>query len=146
MKNIHKSVLIWYSPAEMFALVTDVDRYPEFLPWCDHARVRERDDAGMVAEVGIGFGGVRQVFVTRNRHEADRSVAMQLVSGPFSRLEGVWQFLPVGDGQQRACRVELRLEYGFDNRALAGVVGPVFDKIAASLVDAFVRRAEQVYG
>jgi ribosome-associated toxin RatA of RatAB toxin-antitoxin module len=89
---------------------------------------------------------VRQVFVTRNRHEPDRSVSMQLVSGPFSKLDGVWHFLPVGDGTQRACRVELRLEYGFDNRALASVVGPVFDKIASSLVDAFVRRAEQIYG
>ncbi|MCI4440709.1 ribosome-associated toxin RatA of RatAB toxin-antitoxin module [Tibeticola sediminis] len=146
MKNVHKSVLIWYSPAEMFALVTDVERYPQFLPWCDHARVLERDETSMVAEVGIGFGGVRQVFVTRNRHEPDRSVSMQLVSGPFSKLDGVWHFLPVGDGTQRACRVELRLEYGFDNRALASVVGPVFDKIASSLVDAFVRRAEQIYG
>jgi len=146
MKNVHKSVLIWYSPAEMFALVTDVERYPQFLPWCDHARVLERDETSMVAEVGIGFGGVRQVFVTRNRHELDRSVSMQLVSGPFSKLDGVWHFLPVGDGTQRACRVELRLEYGFDNRALASVVGPVFDKIASSLVDAFVRRAEHIYG
>ncbi len=146
MKNVHKSVLIWYSPEEMFALVTDVARYPEFLPWCDHGKVVEQDPAGMVAEVGITFGGIRQIFTTRNDHEHQRAVRMRLLSGPFSRLDGGWQFMPVADGSQRACRVELRLEYGFDNRALAAVVGPVFDRIASSLVDAFVKRAEQVYG
>lgn len=146
MKNVSKSVLIWYSPEEMFALVTDVARYPEFLPWCDHGHVVETDATGMVAEVGISFGGVRQTFVTRNDHEPGRRVGMRLLRGPFSRLDGGWQFVPLGDGAQRACRVELKLQYGFESRALAAVVGPVFDKIAASLVDAFVKRAEQVYG
>ncbi len=146
MKNVSKSVLIWYSPEEMFALVTDVSRYPEFLPWCDHGKVMEADSSGMTAEVGISFGGVRQSFVTRNDHVSGRQIDMRLLSGPFSRLDGGWHFVPLGDGSQRACRVELKLQYGFDNRALAAVVGPVFDKIAGSLVDAFVKRAEQVYG
>lgn len=146
MKNVHKSVLIWYSPAEMYALVTDVVRYPEFLPWCDHGRIVAKDDAGMVAEVGISFSGVRQIFTTRNVHQPDRQVSMALVQGPFSTLDGVWDFIALGDGSQRACRVELRLNYGFSSPALAAVVGPVFDRIAASLVDAFVKRAEQVYG
>lgn len=146
MKSVHKSVLIWYSPQEMFDLVTDVPRYPQFLPWCDHARVLEQTEDGMTAEVGIAFGGIRQSFVTRNTHEAGRRVRMQLIKGPFSQLEGDWHFHPVGDGQQRACRVELTLAYGFDNMALAALVGPVFDRIAASMVDAFVKRAEQVYG
>ncbi|WP_137894182.1 type II toxin-antitoxin system RatA family toxin [Ramlibacter sp. 2FC] len=146
MKNVLKSVLIWYSPEEMFALVTDVARYPEFLPWCDHGLVLEQDEGGMVAEVGISFSGIRQVFTTRNDHVAGRQVRMRLVRGPFSRLEGGWSFSPLGDEGQRACRVELRLDYGFTNKALGTVVGPVFDKIAANLVDAFVKRAEQVYG
>ena len=145
MKKISKSVLIWYSSEEMFALVTAVDQYPEFLPWCDRARVVEEDNAGMVAEIGIAFGGIRQSFVTRNTHEAGRRVQMRLVKGPFSRLEGDWNFLPVGDGTQRACKVELKLNYGFDSMALAAVVGPVFGRIAGSLVEAFVKRAEQVY-
>jgi ribosome-associated toxin RatA of RatAB toxin-antitoxin module len=146
MKNVNKSVLIWYSPEEMFALVTDVARYPEFLPWCDHGKVMAQDAQGMVAEVGISFGGIRQVFTTRNDHVPGRVVNMRLLQGPFSQLDGGWHFVPLGDGTQRACRVELKLNYGFDNRALAAVVGPVFDKIAASLVDAFVKRAEHVYG
>jgi len=146
MKNIHKSVLIWYSPEEMFRLVTDVDRYPEFLPWCDHAQVQSHTEDGMVAEIGIALAGLKQAFTTRNTHIKGRSVQMQLVDGPFSRLSGGWTFSPVGDGSQRACKVELELHYGFSSAALSAIVGPVFDKIAASLVDAFVQRAEQVYG
>jgi ribosome-associated toxin RatA of RatAB toxin-antitoxin module len=146
MKNIHKSVLIWYTPEEMFRLVTDVARYPEFLPWCDRARVLETDNQGMLAEVGISVGGIQQTFTTRNEHVEGRSVGMSLVQGPFSKLSGVWRFSPVGDGTQRACKVELELQYAFSSKTLAAIVGPVFDKIAASMVDAFVKRAEAVYG
>ncbi len=146
MKSVHKSVLIWYDAQEMFQLVIDVPRYPEFLPWCDHARVLSETETGMTAEVGIAFKGVKQSFVTRNEHVAGREVRLHLVSGPFSNLEGDWRFTPVGEGGQRACRVDLKLNYGFSSRLLATVVGPVFDRIAANLVDAFVKRAEQVYG
>jgi ribosome-associated toxin RatA of RatAB toxin-antitoxin module len=146
MKNIHKSVLIWYTPEEMFRLVTDVARYPEFLPWCDRARVLETDNQGMLAEVGISVGGIQQTFTTRNEHVEGRSVGMSLVQGPFSKLSGVWRFSPVGDGTQRACKVELELQYGFSSKTLAAIVGPVFEKIAASMVDAFVKRAEAMYG
>lgn len=146
MKHVHKSVLIWYSPAQMFALVTDVRRYPEFLPWCDQARVLEATGEGMTAEVGISFAGLRQRFTTRNQHRTDAEVGMTLVEGPFSRLEGTWRFLPVGDGSTQACRVEFDLRYGFSSAALSTLVGPVFDRIANTLVDAFVKRAQQVYG
>ena len=146
MKTVNKSVLIWYSPAEMFTLVTQVEQYPQFLPWCDHARLLESDAQGVLAEVGIALSGLRQTFTTRNTHVQDRSVHMHLVRGPFSRLEGEWRFLPVGQGTERACRVELTLQYGFDSGALATLVGPIFDRIANSMVEAFVARAEQVYG
>ena len=150
MKNVNKSVLIWYSPAEMFALVTDVARYSEFLPWCDQTKVLEQDSSGMTAEVGMTFGGLKKSFVTRNTHsEMDnggKQVSIRLIKGPFSRLEGHWRFHPVGDGKQRACRIELQLDYGFESAALAAVIGPVFDRIASSMVDAFIKRAEQVYG
>jgi ribosome-associated toxin RatA of RatAB toxin-antitoxin module len=150
MKTVRKSVLIWYSAQEMFDLVTDPERYPQFLPWCSHARVISRDEQGMEAELGLAFMGVRQSFVTRNEHIAHasgmREERIHLVSGPFSKLEGLWQFIPVGEAGERACRVELTLDYGFSNALLARLVGPVFDKIATSLVDAFVQRADQVYG
>lgn len=146
MKTVHKSVLIWFSPEEMQALVTDVGRYSEFLPWCDHAHVLEHDASGMTAEIGIALGGIRQTFTTRNSHAVPGVVSMQLVKGPFSALSGQWTFHPLGDGSQRACKVELRLSYGFASTTLAALVGPVFDKIAGSLVDAFVKRAADVYG
>ncbi len=146
MKTVSKSVLIWYSPEEMFSLVTGVDQYPQFLPWCDRAQVLERDGSSMLAEIGIALSGLRQSFVTRNTLEPGRRVQMRLVKGPFSRLDGDWQFHAVGDGSQRASRVELKLHYGFSNKVLAGLVGPVFDRIAATMVDAFVKRAQQVYG
>jgi ribosome-associated toxin RatA of RatAB toxin-antitoxin module len=146
MKTVHRSVLIWYSADEMFKLVTDIPQYPKFLPWCDHARVLESDAEGMKAEIGIAFGGIRQGFVTRNRHVAGRRVDMKLIEGPFSDLDGRWCFTSVGDEGQRACKVDLDMNYGFKSTALAAVVGPVFDRIAGSLVDAFVKRAEQVYG
>ena len=146
MKTVHKSVLIWYSAAEMFALVTDVARYPEFLPWCDQASVVEETVNGMTAKIGISIVGIRQSFTTRNTHQADRRVTLELVNGPFSSLDGTWEFSPVGDGTQRACKVDLMLRYDFDSIALATLVGPVFGKIAGSLVDAFVKRASVVYG
>ena len=146
MKTVHKSVLIWYSAEEMFALVTDVPSYPAFLPWCDQASVLTEDEAGMTARVGIAFGGIKQGFTTRNTHVAGRRVHLQLIDGPFSKLEGHWEFTPVGAAGQRACKVDLTLQYDFDNFALAALVGPVFGKIAGSLVDAFVKRASQVYG
>ena len=146
MKTVTKSVLIWYSRAEMYVLVTDVDQYPKFLPWCDRARVVTSDETGMTAEIGISFSGIRQTFTTRNHHVAGREVRMKLVDGPFSSLDGGWKFSPVGPAGQRACKVGLEMHYGFKNAALAAMVGPVFDKIAGNLVDAFVKRAEQVYG
>lgn len=146
MKSVHKSVLIWYSAEEMFALVTDIDSYPKFLPWCDHAHASINEDQSVSAEIGISFGGIRQTFSTLNHHVTGRQVAMKLVHGPFSELAGEWNFTPLGDEAQRSCRVELSLSYGFTNATLGKLVGPVFDKIAASMVEAFVKRAEQVYG
>ena len=146
MKTIQKSVLLWHSAHEMFALVTDVQHYPEFLPWCDHSEVMEREAGSMVAKVGMSIGGLRQSFTTSNTHVEDRQVLLRLVDGPFSHLEGCWDFTPLGDGSQRACKVEFRLTYGFSSATLAKLVGPVFDKIAGSLVDAFVKRADEVYG
>ena len=146
MKTVNKSVLIWYSAAEMFSLVTDVASYPQFLPWCNAASVVEEDAHGMTAQVGLSLAGLKKSFTTRNTHVKDRQVSLQLVDGPFSKLDGRWDFVPVGSAGERACKIEFSLRYDFDSVTLAAVVGPVFDKIAGSLVDAFVKRAAQVYG
>ena len=100
----------------------------------------------MTARVGMSIGGLRQSFTTRNLHQPGRQVRMELVEGPFSRLDGCWDFTPLGEQDQRACKVEFRLSYDFSSGALSALVGPVFERIAGSLVDAFVKRAHQVYG
>jgi ribosome-associated toxin RatA of RatAB toxin-antitoxin module len=146
MKTVHKSVLIWHSAPQMFALVADVARYPEFLPWCSSGQVLEETSQGMVASIGMSLGGIKKSFTTRNLHVPNERIQLALVDGPFSHLEGTWDFKPVGQSDMSACKVEFTLNYGFSSHTLAALVGPVFDKIAGSLVDAFVKRADQVYG
>ncbi|TAK97607.1 MAG: type II toxin-antitoxin system RatA family toxin [Aquabacterium sp.] len=157
MKHVHKSVLLWYSPREMYGLVTDVQAYPQFLPWCDRAEVVQIHEDGMTARVHIAFAGVHQAFTTRNVNEPNVSVTMHLVDGPFSKLEGTWRFTPLQKPGQAvdapadpadapACKVEFSLSYAFSSRALSLVVSPVFDRIANTFVEAFVKRAEQVHG
>jgi ribosome-associated toxin RatA of RatAB toxin-antitoxin module len=149
MKHVKKSVLLWYSAREMYSLVTAVEDYPQFLPWCAQAEVLERGGEGMKVRLTLAYAGIRHAFTTRNAHVADRSVLVGLVDGPFSLLDGRWQFLPLGGesgAPERACKVELDMSYAFSSPALERVVSPVFDRVANTLVDSFVRRAEQVYG
>ncbi|WP_425259593.1 type II toxin-antitoxin system RatA family toxin [Rubrivivax sp. RP6-9] len=148
MKHVKKSVLLWYSPREMYDLVTGVESYPSFLPWCDKAEVLERHDTGMTARLGLAYMGVRHAFTTRNVHVAGQSVDVTLVDGPFSLLEGVWVFNALGRPglEAQACKIEFDLRYAFSSKALETVVSPVFDKVANTFVDCFVKRAEVVYG
>lgn len=157
MKHVRKSVLLWHSARQMYDLVTQVRAYPQFLPWCDHAEVIEEDEQGMTARLGLAFSGLRHAFTTRNRHEPGRGVTVDLVDGPFSVLQGSWRFTPVGgtvadgaqgldDAEPPACRVELDLRYALNAGPLEVVLSPVFDRVANTLVDSFVQRAEVVYG
>jgi ribosome-associated toxin RatA of RatAB toxin-antitoxin module len=158
MKRVHKSVLLWYSPREMYDLVIAVDRYPQFLPWCDRAEVLAQTPDAMTARLHLAYAGVRHAFTTRNQHVPEQSVLVQLIDGPFSMLDGLWQFLPIGHpgaaaagaeqpaASQQACRIEFQLDYAFASKPLEAVLSPVFDKVADTLVDRFVQRAEQVYG
>ena len=157
MKHVKRSVLLWYSARQMYDLVTRVQAYPEFLPWCDRAEVLEESENGMTARLGLAISGLRHAFTTRNLHEAGRLVSVELVDGPFSKLEGRWAFTPVGgtpadggdagDGAEAAaCRVELDLRYALSAGPLEIVLSPVFDRVANTLVDCFVQRAEAVYG
>lgn len=148
MKHVAKSVLLWYSPREMYDLVTGVGDYPRFLPWCDSAQVVEQHDDGVTARMGLAYMGVRHLFTTRNRNQPVECVTIQLVDGPFSLLDGTWLFKPLGrpGGEAQACKIEFDMRYAFSSRALETAVSPVFDRVANTLVDCFVRRAEEVYG
>jgi ribosome-associated toxin RatA of RatAB toxin-antitoxin module len=150
MHRVQRSVLVPYSDAQMFALVRDVDRYPQFLPWCPSTQVRPlaagaaADAADQVeARVDIAYLGVRSHFTTRNTHHLPGSIELALVDGPFRSLSGRWTFLALGAS---ACKVTLELEYGFAAGLLGRAIAPVFERVANSLVDAFAARAEELYG
>ena len=145
MKHVKKSVLLWYSPREMYELVTAVPDYPLFLPWCERGEVLERHEGGITARLHLAYAGVHHAFTTRNEHVRDRSVVIGLVDGPFSLLDGTWLFHPLG-ADERACKIEFDMRYAFASSALEAVVSPVFDRIANTFVDSFVKRAEQVHG
>lgn len=145
MKHVKKSVLLWYTPHEMYSLVTAVQDYPKFLPWCARAEVLERHASGMTARLHLSYAGVRHAFTTRNEHVPDSAVIVSLVDGPFSRLDGTWNFIALGQ-EGKACKIEFDLCYAFSNTALEALLSPVFDRIANTFVDSFVKRAEQVHG
>lgn len=152
MKPVQKSVLLWYSPAEMYQLVTQVEAYPEFLPWCSSSQVLERRADGLTARLDLQFAGARTHFSTRNTHTENERVQVELVEGPFSHLVGDWQFKPLRrpgsleTDQVNACKVMFEMRYAFASHTLEALLSPVFGKVAESLVDRFVARAEQLYG
>lgn len=143
MHRVERSVLVPYSANEMFGLVADIKSYPKFLPWCSATRVRPQNDGSIEATVEIDYRGVRSQFTTLNEHEAPSEIRMTLVEGPFRRLWGEWKFTPLRDD---ACKVHLCLHFQFATGLIGRVIAPVFEGIANSLVDAFSRRAESVYG
>jgi ribosome-associated toxin RatA of RatAB toxin-antitoxin module len=143
LDSIDRSALLPYTPHEMFVLVIDAGAYPQFLPWCCGAEVLSFENDEMVARIDFAVGGVSKSFTTRNRHQPDTEVSIELVDGPFSQLQGRWRFEPLGE---QGCKISLLLEYDFSSKVVGLVVGPVFSQIANSLVDAFQKRAAEVYG
>lgn len=143
MATVSKSVLVPYSAQRMFDLVERVEDYPEFLPWCSGSTVGARHPGGMTATVQIDFKGLKQSFTTFNAHEPGQRIDMRLKDGPFSRLQGTWQFVAL---REDACKVMFDLDYAFAGGLISRVLAPVFEQIAGSMVDAFVRRADQIHG
>lgn len=143
MREIRRSALVPFSALQMYELVADVERYPEFLPWCIGARVLERDGQTVLASLSLARGRARASFTTRNTLAPGRHLEMRLVEGPFTRLEGRWDFSDIGAS---GSRVELAMRFE-PAATLAGLLlGPAFESICSQLVDAFGRRARQVYG
>jgi ribosome-associated toxin RatA of RatAB toxin-antitoxin module len=140
MREVKRSALIAESPDRMYALINDIERYPEFVPWCTAARVESRKQGEVVAALTIKRGPLRAEFTTRNLLEPGKRILMQFVSGPFSVLEGLWTLTPLGD---LGCRVELEMRFEFANRVAGTLFAPLFEDTAASLVDAFVKRARE---
>ncbi|HEX4879197.1 MAG TPA: type II toxin-antitoxin system RatA family toxin [Limnobacter sp.] len=142
MATIEKSVLVHFSALQMFDLVRNVPEYPQFLPWCGAAALEVVEPGLDKATVEIAFKGFKQSFCTMNRLEDRHAIHMTLVEGPFEHLQGHWAFYPL---TADACKVSFVLDYEFSSRMLEQLVGPVFQSIANTVVDSFIRRAEVLY-
>ncbi|TDT43587.1 ribosome-associated toxin RatA of RatAB toxin-antitoxin module [Halospina denitrificans] len=143
-QKIERSALVRHSAREMFALVSDVEAYPEFLPWCGNA-LRHDDGNGqqVTASLEVVRGGLSQRFTTRNHLDPHSCIRMELVDGPFRYLRGYWHFVEL---REDACKVKLELEFDVDGRVARFAFGNIFHQAANAMVDAFCRRAAELYG
>jgi ribosome-associated toxin RatA of RatAB toxin-antitoxin module len=142
VRTVTRSAIVPYSVDAMYSLVADVPSYPEFLPWCVGADVITESRDEVVASLALSQGPLKGRFTTRNYMDRPASIAMQLVDGPFSELEGRWGFEPLGD---RGCKIILEMKFAFSNPVKDRVLGSAFEQSCNRLVDAFVRRAADVY-
>ncbi|MDA1116627.1 MAG: type II toxin-antitoxin system RatA family toxin [Proteobacteria bacterium] len=143
MKRITRSAIIEHAAPAMYALVERIEAYPEFLPWCAEAQVRERAAGRTVATLAVGMKGMRYRFTTENANRPHEAIDMHLVEGPFRHFAAHWRFSPLGP---LAARIDFALEYEFAGAVVSRALGPVFETIANTMVDAFKRRADSVYG
>jgi ribosome-associated toxin RatA of RatAB toxin-antitoxin module len=143
LKVLDRSAIVTATPAEMFALVDDVPRYPEFLPGCVAARLDSTSANERIAALEIVRGGLRMEFTTRNTVSPPDQILMELVEGPFKRLVGRWRFEPLAE---RGSRVGFHVEFEFKNRLMGLALNPMFESVCDNIVDAFVARAREVYG
>jgi ribosome-associated toxin RatA of RatAB toxin-antitoxin module len=142
MPVVERSALVTYTAAQMFALVSDVARYPEFLPWCLAARVEEVSATERIAALSVARGVLRTEFSTRNTLQRDERIHMQLLHGPFRDLQGEWRFEAIGT---RGSRVHFRVEFEFKNRLTATAFNAVFEAMCGTIIEAFVLRAQTIY-
>jgi len=143
MPSVKRSALVPYSAAEMYALVNDIESYPQFLPWCRSTRILHRNEDEVRATIEMKKGALHKSFTTINRLQPGKRMEVSLVEGPFRKLDGFWCF----DGLRAdASKVSLDLDFELAGPVVGRVIGPIFHQIANSLVDAFCKRAVQVYG
>jgi ribosome-associated toxin RatA of RatAB toxin-antitoxin module len=143
MAQVEKTVLVEHPSHAMFSLVDAVEEYPRFLPWCGGTEVKWRDEMTTVATIYINYMGVKQSFTTENSKSPHTEMLLSLQEGPFTHLQGQWRFHSLG---ATACKIEFRLSYSFSSHLLEKALTPVFNHIANTFVDAFVTRADAIYG
>jgi len=142
MTSITRSALVMHSAEQMYALVNDVESYPQFLPGCASTELISKTDEELVASLTISKVGVNQTFTTRNKLQFPDRMELSLVDGPFSRFVGVWHFQRLSS---EACKVSLDMDFEVNNKIAGIALGVVFKQMAATMVDSFVSRAKQVY-
>ncbi|MCX7087967.1 MAG: type II toxin-antitoxin system RatA family toxin [Methylococcales bacterium] len=143
MTTVEKSALVKFSALQMFNLVEDVEAYPEFLPWCSGSRILSRADNVLEAELIIAKGGFNKAFATRNHSDPGGRITISLLNGPFSYLEGVWDFMPL---REDASKISLNLQFEMNGKLAALAFGVVFNQICNTMVGSFTQRAKQLYG
>ncbi|WP_086619889.1 type II toxin-antitoxin system RatA family toxin [Erythrobacter tepidarius] len=132
-----------YSAEQMFDLVADVGRYGEFLPWVVATRVRSNSETEMVADMVVGFKSLRESFTSRVKKDRPREIDVHYIDGPLSDLDNVWIFRALDD---HTCEIDFLVEFSFKNRLFERIAGQYFDKAFRKMVEAFEKRAEQLYG
>lgn len=143
MYTLKRNALVPYSARQMFELVNAVEDYPRFLPWCHQSRIISRTEEEIIAELNINWKGVHKSFTTRNRLFPYERIEISLVNGPLHKLDGIWLFQAL---DEQACKIILDLEFEFTGHFVDKLFQPVFQYIANSLVDAFCKRAIELYG
>lgn len=143
MREVRRTALVPYTPAQMYSLVEELEKYPEFVPWVTEARVLERGTDYVIGRLGMQKAGIREVFTTRNTLKPPGQVRMELVDGPFKVLSGRWTFETVAN---RGSKVDLLMRFEFSNPVLSLLLSRTFEKSYSDLIDAFVARARATYG
>ncbi|MDO9424688.1 MAG: type II toxin-antitoxin system RatA family toxin [Methylobacter sp.] len=143
MTVVQKSALVKFSAQQMFDLVNDIEAYPKFLPWCSGSRIIKREDDIVEAELVISKGGFKKSFSTRNKIDNGRRMTVSLLNGPFSSLEGTWDFIPL---REDASKISLDLEFEMSGKLASLAFGAVFNQICNTMVSSFTARAKEVYG
>lgn len=142
MSSIRRALTVPYSASQMYSLVNDVTKYPEFLPWCDACEVIESDETRRVARVTVSKAGFNRTFNTQNTFTPDQSVTVRVKDSLFSRLEGVWLFTPRDEGSE----ISFNLDFQFKNSLIKMTFGRLVEQLASTVVSAFVKRAQALYG
>jgi ribosome-associated toxin RatA of RatAB toxin-antitoxin module len=143
MNTLKRSALVSYSARQMFELVNAIEDYPRFLPWCHSSEIISRTDKEVVARLEVVWKGMHKSFSTRNLLHPYDKIELNLVEGPLQHLEGIWQFQAL---DEQASKVLLDLEFNFAGGFIDRLFQPVFQHIANTLVDAFCKRAVDLYG
>jgi len=143
MTRVHKTALVPYPVSAMYRLVSDVESYPDFLPGCRAVQVQQRDEREVKASIEMAKGPVHRWFTTRNRLYPEERMELSLIEGPFSHLEGVWTFTPLGD---EGSKITMDIEFAYSSRLLERTLGGLFNGMVDHLVDAFVDQAHKRYG
>jgi len=143
MPSISRSALVMYSVDQMYQLINDVLAYPQFLPDCSNSKIISQNESSVTASLLVSKAGLKKWFTTKNTLVSNQQVMLELVDGPFNKLQGYWLLTPLSED---ACKVSLDLEYEFSNRILDLAFGRVFNHMTNNMVQAFTQRAKQVYG